>query len=324
MNPIDAGRETRQPSRLGCSTISFQHLSLDDALRAIDRLGFTEIDLGALPGVCDHVPFELDDAAIAEVAATIAAHDVRVRSVNGDVGDFNDPHADLEAQAEHVERLVRLTAAIGADALVLPCGSLGHEPIVDLDADLDRVATALARAGAVASAHGVELWVESLHYLRLCFDRERADALHARLVGSDVRPILDVAHVVAAGDDLVGTIRAWGEGIAHVHLRDAVAGEFSRAIGTGDVDFVAAVEALDEVGFTGGFALELPSRAYVDDATGAMDDDARAARVDAIRDAAAHVGPLVAALADPTGSTHPSLTHPSLDSPSLKPQGATP
>lgn len=293
------------PSRLGCSTISFQHLSLEDALVEIERLGFAEIDLGALPGVCDHVPFELDDAAITQVAATIAAHEMRVRSVNGDVGDFNDPGADLDAQADHVERLVRLTAAIGADALVLPCGALGHEPIVDLDADLDRVAAALSRAGAIASAHGVELWVESLHFLRLCFDRARADALHARLAGSGVRPILDVAHVVAAGDDLVGTIRAWGDDIAHVHLRDAVPGEFSRAIGAGDVDFASAVGALDAVGYGGGFALELPSRAYVDDATGAMGDDARAARVAAIRDAAARMAPLLDAATDPT---HPSRT----------------
>lgn len=307
MNPIDAGLPTRRlPGRLGCSTISFQHLPLDEALVQIERLGFGEIDLGALPGVCDHVPFELDDAAIAQVAATLAAHDLRVRSVNGDVGDFNDPALDADAQAEHVARLVRLTAAIGADALVLPCGALGHEPIVDLDADLDRVATALARAAATASDHGVELWVESLHFLRLCFDRARADALHERLAGSGVRPILDVAHVVAAGDDLVDTIRAWGASIAHVHLRDALPGEFSRAIGDGDVDFPAAVRALGEVGYAGGFALELPSRAYVDDATGAMGDDARAARVDAIRDAAAHIAPLVAGLADPTDSTHPS------------------
>ncbi|MGM1029013.1 MAG: sugar phosphate isomerase/epimerase family protein [Actinomycetota bacterium] len=299
--------ESGIPSRLGCSTISFQHLSLEDALVEIERLGFAEIDLGALPGVCDHVPFELDDAAIARVADTIAAHDLRVRSVNGDVGDFNDPDADLDAQADHVERLVRLTAAIGADALVLPCGSLGHEPIVDLETDLDRVATALARAAATASAHGVELWVESLHYLRLCFDRSRAEALHERLVGSGVRPILDVAHVVAAGDGLVDTIRAWGDAIAHVHLRDAVAGEFSRAIGAGEVDFAAAIGALGDLGFDGGFALELPSRAYVDGATGAMSDEARAARVDAIRDAAAQMAPLIAGLPTRQDLSDPSL-----------------
>ena len=37
-------------SRQGCSTISFRHLALDEALAQIAELGFPEIDLGALPG----------------------------------------------------------------------------------------------------------------------------------------------------------------------------------------------------------------------------------------------------------------------------------
>ena len=52
-------------SRLGCSSISFRHQDLSTALRTIADLGFEEIDLGALPGVCDHVPYELDLAAVA-------------------------------------------------------------------------------------------------------------------------------------------------------------------------------------------------------------------------------------------------------------------
>ena len=54
-------------SRLGCSSISFRHEDLPTALRTIAGLGFTEIDLGALPGVCDHVPYELDADAVSAV-----------------------------------------------------------------------------------------------------------------------------------------------------------------------------------------------------------------------------------------------------------------
>ena len=59
-------------TRLGCSTISFRHLALDAALGQIAELGFAEIDLGALPGVCDHVPYVLDARAVDAVAATVA------------------------------------------------------------------------------------------------------------------------------------------------------------------------------------------------------------------------------------------------------------
>jgi sugar phosphate isomerase/epimerase len=75
--------------RLGCSTISFRHLVLPDALAVISELGFGEIDLGALPGVCDHVPYVLDREAVDRVAAEVAASGLRVRSVNGDIGDLN-------------------------------------------------------------------------------------------------------------------------------------------------------------------------------------------------------------------------------------------
>jgi sugar phosphate isomerase/epimerase len=76
-------------SRLGCSSISFRHQELGTALRTIDGLGFEEIDLGALPGVCDHVPYYLDQPAVAAVSAEVSASGLRVRSVNGDIGDLN-------------------------------------------------------------------------------------------------------------------------------------------------------------------------------------------------------------------------------------------
>ena len=72
-------------SRLGCSTISFRHQPLPEALATIAGLGFTEIDLGALPGVCDHVPCGLDMAAVEDVARTVIASGLRVRSINGDI-----------------------------------------------------------------------------------------------------------------------------------------------------------------------------------------------------------------------------------------------
>src|SRR6478752_880512 len=170
-------------TRLGCSTISFRHLDLDAALATITDLGFAEIDLGALPGVCDHVPYVLDATAVADVAATVAASGLRVRSINGDIGDLNaslDPDARA-ARTRHLDMLVELAAATGSRALVLPCGALDHTPIDTLDDDLDRVAAELSAAARAAAAHGVQLWTESLHFHRLCFDIERAQQLTSRL-----------------------------------------------------------------------------------------------------------------------------------------------
>ncbi len=249
-------------ARLGCSTISFRHLPLPEALAVITGLGFVEIDLGALPGVCDHVPYELTTDAVGEVAAVVNGSPLRVRSVNGDIGDLNRP-LDARQRAdrdEHLQRLLELTVAIGARALVLPCGAQDHDPIVDLETDLDLVAAELIRAAAAAQQAGVELWVEGLHFFRLCWNLERARLLADRLAGHPVGLVLDVSHVVASGSNPGEFVAAFGDRIVHVHLRDASPGYIHHSIGRGDVDFAATYRALTAIGYPGHSALELETR----------------------------------------------------------------
>ncbi|PVZ56994.1 sugar phosphate isomerase/epimerase family protein [Arthrobacter sp. H-02-3] len=249
-------------SRLGCSSISFRHQDLPTALRTISGLGFEEIDLGALPGVCDHVPYDLDAAAVAAVTADVVASGLRVRSVNGDIGDLN---AVLDADAQsarnrHLDALLTLAAGIGAKALVLPCGALGHEPVRSIDDDLDTIAAQLLGARRRADEFGVELWTESLHFLRFCWNLERAELLAERLAGSGVGIVMDFSHIVAAGEDPLNYLQRHRGRIAHVHLRDAVPGNINLSIGNGDADFAAGLGALAAHGYAGHFSLELETR----------------------------------------------------------------
>lgn len=248
-------------ARLGCSTISFRHQTLPLALDTIAGLGFTEIDLGALPGVCDHVPFILDEDAVRDVSATVAASGIRVRSINGDIGDLNVP-LDTEGRAardRHLAMLVELTAATGADALVLPCGAIDHDPVSSLDEDLTTVATELTDAATVAADSGVAVWTESLHFHRLCFEMERAQQLTDRL-GENVGIVMDFSHIVASGGDPVDFVSRFGPRIRHVHIRDAVPGNINLSVGNGQVDFAAGLKSLADAGYPGHFALELETR----------------------------------------------------------------
>lgn len=248
--------------RLGCSSISFRHQDLPTALRTIADLGFEEIDLGALPGVCDHVPYDLDADAVAAVTADVVASGLRVRSVNGDIGDLNAV-LDADAQAardRHLDALLTLTANTGAQALVLPCGALGHDPVRSLDEDPDAIAAQLIHAGQRAAEFGVELWTESLHFLRFCWNLERAELLARRLAGSGVGIVMDFSHIVAAGEDPLEYIERHEGRISHVHLRDAVPGNINLSIGNGQADFAAGLRSLAARGYTGHFSLELETR----------------------------------------------------------------
>ncbi|MBP3037534.1 sugar phosphate isomerase/epimerase [Arthrobacter sp. zg-ZUI100] len=252
---------------LGCSTISFRHQDLLTALTTIRSLGFEEIDLGALPGVCNHVPFVLDDRAVAEVIGSILDSGLFVRSVNADIGDLNavlTPSAQLERE-EHLNKLLDLASGVGAKALVLPCGALCHDPVVGLDEDLDRIVAELKSAASRASERGIQLWVESLHFLRLSWNLDVCTKLHERLVGSDVGIVMDFSHLVASETDPVGFINRFAQMIQHVHLRDAVPGNINLSLGNGAVDFALGIQALQAIRYQGHYSLELETRDISDD-----------------------------------------------------------
>ena len=249
-------------SRLGCSSISFRHQELATALATMRGLGFEEIDLGALPGVCDHVPYELDAAAVASVSETVNASGLRVRSVNGDIGDLNAVLDDggQAARQRHLDALLTLTANTGAKALVLPCGALDHGPVRSEREDLDLIAAQLIGAGQRAAEFGVELWTESLHFLRFCWNLERASLLADRLAGTGVGIVMDFSHIVAAGEDVQAYLGRHHGRISHVHLRDAMPGNINLSIGNGDADFAGGLKRLAADGYTGHFSLELETR----------------------------------------------------------------
>jgi sugar phosphate isomerase/epimerase len=248
-------------SRLGCSTISFRHQPLPEALATIAGLGFSEIDLGALPGVCDHVPYVLDMPAVENVARTVIASGLQVRSINGDIGDLNFPLADgpWAGRQAHLDMLVALAVATDARALVLPCGAADHTPVETLDVDIARVANELGSAADVAASRGVNLWTESLHLHRLCWNLERAQML-TDLLPHHVGVVMDFSHVVASGGDPVEFVDRFGPRIEHVHIRDAEPGNINLSVGRGTVDFPRGLKALADAGFAGHFSLELETR----------------------------------------------------------------
>lgn len=253
--------------RVVCSSISFRQRTLPEALDVIGSLGFREIDLGALPGVCDHVPADLSPESADSVAAVLEGQSIGVTSVNAEVGVMNQPldAAGHVARVHHLELLVELCHRVGSPAIVLPNGSHGHEPIADLETDLDVSAAALREAANVITSAGLQLWVEAQHFGRIAWSTERAGALIDRLEGSGIGIVFDLAHVVAAGDDPGAFAERFGDRISHVHLRDAVAGDFHYSIGNGEVNFDATLAALERGGYRGRYSLELETQDVTDD-----------------------------------------------------------
>jgi sugar phosphate isomerase/epimerase len=244
-------------SRLGCSTISFRRWPLPEALAEIKTQGFGETDLGSLPGVCDHVPIPLPGDRVDALAEQILNSGVKVRLINADVADMDDPALDEADMQRRLRTLVDLAQAVGTSTIMLPCGRQGIEPRTELSRDIDTVARTLTAAADFVNAKGLNLLVEAPHSRRLCATVERSEMLYEALGESPVGAVLDFSHVVASGDDEVDAVRRFNGRIGHVHLRDAVLGDINLSIGRGKVNFPAAIDALTSSGYQGHYSLEL-------------------------------------------------------------------
>jgi sugar phosphate isomerase/epimerase len=141
-------------SRLGCSTISFRAWTLPGALAEISGQGFGEIDLGALPGVCDHVPTPLPPELVDVLADQVLASGLAVSLINADVAGMNDPGLDAAAIQRRRRTLVDLAGAVGTSTIMLACGRQGTELRTELSRAIATVARTLTAAAEFVGRFG--------------------------------------------------------------------------------------------------------------------------------------------------------------------------
>jgi sugar phosphate isomerase/epimerase len=141
-------------SRLGCSPISFRAWTLPGALADLSGQGFGEIDLGALPGVCDHVPTPLPPELVDVLADQMLASGLAVRLINADVAGMNDPGRDAAEMQRRLRTLVDLAGAVGTSTIMLACGRQGTELRTELSRAIATVARTLTAAAEFVGRFG--------------------------------------------------------------------------------------------------------------------------------------------------------------------------
>lgn len=173
--------------------------------------------------------------------------------------------ADPEGRARRIEftrRAVEIAADLGAGCVSLWSGiGRGAAPLETFGT---RLADGLAAILEHAARHGVVVAVEpepgmvidTLARAAAMFDRLGRPA-HLRLT-------VDVGHLECLGEwPFAARLRPWQGLIANVHVDDQLACRHEHLpLGSGDVDFAAAVAALAAAGYRGGLHVELPRQAH--------------------------------------------------------------
>lgn len=173
------------------------------------------------------------------------------------------PEIRMKAE-EVVKRQIDTAAILGVDAILVVPGAVGVDfvagsEVVPYDIAYDRASEALSRLSSYAAEQKVCIGVENVWNKFLLSPLEMRQFLDG--IGSPwVGAYFDVGNVLATGypDQWV---RILGNRIRRVHIKD-----FRRSVGTidgfvdllsGDVDFPAVFNALQEVGYKGWITAEM-------------------------------------------------------------------
>lgn len=255
------------PFSVGYGTNGFADHSLDDAVTVLRHFGYAGL---ALTLGFQHLdPFAADcDRQADRVRQLIGDWPLVIETGTRFLLDPFVKHRPTLVDEHATARLDFLAAAIGVAARTrADCVSLwsGTVPVgEDPERCWDRLVERMQRVTEQAVAAGV----------RLAFEPEPGmlvetvgDALELRdrLGNPEVLGItVDLGHCVAVEPDgVVGALRQAGGLLCNVQVDDMLPGVHEHIeLGTGELDLVAALRTLVEIGYTGLIALELPRHSH--------------------------------------------------------------
>lgn len=160
-----------------------------------------------------------------------------------------DP-AVAAAAAEDIRQAIRWAVELGAEVILVPFFFQGE---IVTEADFERAVQGFRRLCPLASEAGV----------RLCYEGTLPANEIRRMaaeVGSEAFGCyFDLANVVWRGMDTAAEIRALGDLVRQVHMKDTRVGPGDCPPGLGLVDYVESARALREIGFDGWIVMETPA-----------------------------------------------------------------
>jgi len=252
---------------LGYGTNGFAGHRLDDALGIIADLGYTAVAL-----TLDHQHLDpYADDLVAEtdrVARRLDALGLRVVVETGarfllDPRHKHEPtlvSENAERRLDFLARAIRVAEGLGADCVSFWSGVC----TVDIATGWERLRTRMPAVLAEADRRGVRLGLEPEPGMLV---ETLSDALRLRTELGEAEPLgitLDVGHCVAVEpQDAAACLRQAKGLLVNVQLDDMRPGVHEHLeFGAGQLDLPGTLAALDEIGYTGVAAVELPRHTH--------------------------------------------------------------
>lgn len=209
---------------LGAQSYSFRKFGFEDSIRRLENLGLDTMEFCAV-----HFPADPDHPDLGRVKETLVSRGIRVPCYG--VEHFAD---DREANRK---RFV-FAQSIGASILTA-------DPAPESFDDLDRLCEEFGIRVAIHN-HGPGARYDKVE------DTLKAVRDHSPLIGACV----DTGHSIRSGEKPHEVIRALGDRVISLHLKDWRHGGGETILGQGDLDLVETARALMAIAFTGPIVME--------------------------------------------------------------------
>jgi sugar phosphate isomerase/epimerase len=240
---------------IACSTTAFSMIPLEDALSRIAALGFSYVDLLMMENWAHINPSELAEDPQGRARSTVALlrrFGLKAVALNANVsGSLTATSAGrVEQNLLEIRALVDYGKIVGASVVVVQPGSVSGES--EAEGAFQASASILRSATEYADSKGLTLAIEA-HSGSLA--ERYKDAIRFVTEVPGLKIAYDPSHCVMADLGLEGSLDLLPHS-AHIHLRDAVKGNFQAPMGEGELDFMWVFEAIDTSGYSGAISIE--------------------------------------------------------------------
>ncbi len=232
--------------KLGLNSVLFGSFDIETAFKYTQMAGYDGIEIGAIPGMCDHLPLDAWQDPARTIKALADRYDLELLAMEQPMQDRDVMEAAFQA-------------AVAAGIPIVNCGPGGTS---DDEASLQQSLDNLAHLADRAEHYGVVLCVKA-HVGCSIYNTPTTlramEAISSPAFGIDMDP----SHIHRAMENPVEALAAVVERVRHVHIRDCKGRQQGpgkpedQANGRGDIDLLGYVQVLHNHGYTGPLNLEV-------------------------------------------------------------------
>jgi inosose dehydratase len=251
----------RPPITLGFSLYGMATLSVPDAIAAVARIGYDDVEMASLAGYPGD-PDQLDSAARAQIRKALEKHRLQISA-------FMDNLKLLADDSEHRTNLARIrrVAQLARDL------SEANPPILETilggqpsewEASKVAMASKLKEWAATAAAEQILIAIKP-HVRNAMQTPAQAEWLRARVASPWLRFTYDYSHFQLQGLSLQETLQTLVPHTAFVHVKDAAGTAEQPQFqlpGAGGIDYVSLLRLLKKLGYRGSVTVEVSAQIH--------------------------------------------------------------